>query len=78
MLPSAHYEMAANFWMEANDPPLDASDKDTYRRDKTAECQSYLQQVAKWEAFVLDGRLGMRVQAGLNTTAWLKKKKGWA
>ena len=49
-----------------------------YRQKKIDECQASLQQVAKWETFVLDARFGMRVQTGLNTVAWLKQKKGWA
>ncbi len=72
--------MATVAWIETNKPPSGSSpeDDDAHRRKKIDECQSYLQQVAKWETFVLDARFGMRVQTGLNTLAWLKSKKGWA
>jgi hypothetical protein len=35
--------------------------------------------VAKvWEAFVLDARIGMRVQSGLETLSWFGKKMGYS
>ncbi|KAH8894216.1 hypothetical protein GQ53DRAFT_90867 [Thozetella sp. PMI_491] len=79
-LPAAHYEMATLAWAAANQPPSGktAEEADAHRQKKVDECVSYLQQVAKWETFVLDARFGMRVQTGLNTVSWLKGKKGWA
>ncbi|KAI0126082.1 breast cancer protein [Xylariales sp. AK1849] len=50
---------------------------DAWRRKKTDECQSWLEKVAKWEAFVLDARIGMRVQTGTNTLRWFKRENGW-
>ncbi len=50
---------------------------DDYRRKKTNECQAYLEKVTKWETFVLDARIGMRVQAGADSVKWLKNKKNW-
>ncbi|KAK7721130.1 Mitochondrial outer membrane protein iml2 [Diaporthe eres] len=80
-LPCAHYEMAALAWKEACDPkcwPAAADEADEYRRKKVAESQEYLDHVKTWESFVLDARIGMRVQTGADSIAWLKRKKNWA
>lgn len=51
---------------------------EAYRRAKVAECEKYLDEVRNWEAFVLDARVGMKVQTGVDTIGWVKGKKGWA
>jgi hypothetical protein len=79
-LPAANYEMAAAAWADCCDEtrwPAAADEAEAYRRGKTDECQRYLEKLAKWEAYVLDGRFGMRIQAGLDSVKWLKGKKGW-
>ncbi|KAI2621837.1 hypothetical protein GGR54DRAFT_83598 [Hypoxylon sp. NC1633] len=80
--PAAHYEMAALAWVEVQKPELrrDANegDEEDWLREKTEECQSWLDKVAKWEAFVLDARIGMRVQTGLDTLRWYKREHGWS
>lgn len=79
-LPCAHYEMAVAAWREACDArtwPAEAEMVDEYRRRKVLECQEYLDHVRTWEAYVLDTRTGMRVQTGLDTISWLKRKKNW-
>jgi hypothetical protein len=73
--------MAVIAWAEACNPaawPEDATEAETYRRQKTNESHSYLDTVARWETFVLDTRFGMRVQVGADSIRWLKAKKGWA
>ncbi|KAJ9148975.1 hypothetical protein NKR23_g4730 [Pleurostoma richardsiae] len=83
-LPCAHYELAAVSWAEGCDRSLwpadvvNGGDLDGYRRGKVDDSQAHLEQVARWESFVLDARIGMRVQTGLDTVRWLKEKKGWA
>ncbi|CCF35736.1 breast cancer protein [Colletotrichum higginsianum] len=90
-LPMAHYEMAAVAWFEACQPekraaaadePADAEGQAkataTYRKTKTDECQEWLDKVVAWEAFVFDARLGMRVQAALETLKWFKNKNNWS
>lgn len=38
------------------------------------ECQKQLDIVKIWEAFLLDARIGMRVQSGLETLKWFRQK----
>ncbi|KAI1453107.1 hypothetical protein F4805DRAFT_470320 [Annulohypoxylon moriforme] len=81
-LPAAHYEMAALAWIEVQKPelrgPIDEDGEEDWLYEKVEECQSWLDKVARWEAFVLDARIGMRVQTGMNTVMWFKKEHGWA
>jgi len=69
-------------WQEACDPtyfPAEgAAAVAEYRRQKTNECQRYLEKVTKWETFVLDARIGLRVQAGMDAVKWLKGKMNWS
>ncbi|KAI1214253.1 uncharacterized protein F4807DRAFT_449555 [Annulohypoxylon truncatum] len=80
-LPAAHYEMAVLAWIEVQKPelrgPIDEEDEEDWLYEKVEECQSWLDKVAKWEAFVLDARIGMRVQTGMDTIMWFKKGHGW-
>jgi hypothetical protein len=73
--------MAVAAWGEACDQrvwPAEAEKVEEFRRKKVNECQEYLGHVKTWEAFVLDARIGMRVQTGTDSVAWLKRKKNWA
>lgn len=74
--------MAALAWVEVQKPELrkevDKDGEEDWLREKTEECQSWLEKVAKWETFVLDARIGMRVQTGMDTLRWYKREKGWA
>jgi hypothetical protein len=81
-LPAAHYEMAAAAWRDACDPTKWPSSNgseavDAFRQEKSEECLAYLEKNAAWESYVLDGRFGMRIQAGIDGVKWLKGKKGW-
>lgn len=83
-LPAAHYELAVVAWQEACDRDTwpegitELADIDKYRREKLDVCQAALEKVAAWESFVLDARIGMRVQVGRDSVKWLKVKKGWS
>ncbi|CAJ2512765.1 Uu.00g008840.m01.CDS01 [Anthostomella pinea] len=52
--------------------------EEAWMRKKLDDCQSWLDKVAKWEAFILDARVGMRVQTGLDTVRWYRREHGWA
>jgi len=72
--------MAACAWHLATQPSPDADGDglaDSDKKQLADECHTYLDRVAKWEAFVLDARIGMRVQTGVSSLAWLMKRKGW-
>ncbi|RKU48741.1 Mitochondrial outer membrane protein iml2 [Coniochaeta pulveracea] len=80
IIPAATYEMAASAWWECCDEakwPTDPSKVEGYRRERVEECANYLEKLVKWEAFLLDGRFGLRIQGGLDSVKWLKAKKGW-
>ncbi|EPE09087.1 mitochondrial outer membrane protein iml2 [Ophiostoma piceae UAMH 11346] len=72
---AATYELAVVLWEEAL--LVGNTDKDVYKT-KVDDCAVLLDKVAKWEAFVLDARIGMKLQTGLDTIRWVKAKKGYA
>lgn len=79
-LPCAHYELAVIAWKESCDSacwPEDPTEVDVYRQTKVAETERYLEHVKTWDSFVLDARVGMKVQTGVDSISWLKRKKGW-
>lgn len=58
--PSAHYEMAVIAWVERDLPGADS-------KAKVADCAAWLGKVAKWESYVLDARIGLKVTTALDT-----------
>jgi len=70
ILPAAHYEMAVLVWAEGQ------TEAPAEMKKHADDCQSWLDKVAKWEAYVLDGRFSMRVQAGIDTLRWYKHEHG--
>lgn len=72
--PVAHFEMAANFWMErptyqalhgeAEESPA-GSDHIEVERKQVRECREYLEHAAKWESYELDARIGLKVTAAM-------------
>ncbi|KAI1334889.1 breast cancer protein [Xylariaceae sp. FL0016] len=88
-LPAANYEMAVLAWAEVQKPEMrhstkedntDAANTDetAWKRKKLDDCNSWLDKVAKWEAYVLDARIGMRVQTGMDTIRWYRREHEWA
>ncbi|KAH7127442.1 hypothetical protein EDB81DRAFT_142076 [Dactylonectria macrodidyma] len=76
--PAANYEIASIAWVECCNPPEGTvEDIAAYRRAKFDECQKQLDIVKGWEIYHLDARIGMRVQSGLETLAWFKRKMAY-
>lgn len=64
-LPVAHYEMAADLWLErTGDEEGDAK--------LVSEAQGWIEKLVKWEAYELDARIGLKVATAQET---LKKWK---
>ncbi|OAA53322.1 Tetratricopeptide repeat protein 39 [Cordyceps fumosorosea ARSEF 2679] len=79
VVPATLHELAAIAWAECDQPPadLDASKLEAHQKAKVKECEEHLEKARLWESYVLDGRIGMRIQCGLATLAWYRKTKGW-
>jgi hypothetical protein len=52
--PSATYEMAAIAWAERDLPGVNSN-------AKVAECEAWTEKAAKWESYVLDARMGLKI-----------------
>lgn len=86
--PAAAYEMGVLAWMEVGQPGLkrlttssssaSKTDMDVWRRKKIGECQSWLDKCAGWGNYLLDARIGIRVQTGMDTLKWYKRTNGWS
>jgi len=48
-----------------------------FRQERLDRVEEYLAKVVKWDHFVLDARIGMRVSPAVDTVRWIKRKKGW-
>ncbi len=57
--------MAAICWQEKDLPGVDA-------KQKVKECEEWLEKVARWETYVLDARIGMKVTTGLDSVRRIK------
>lgn len=79
VLPVAHFEMAANLWMERptyqklhgliGSEETDNGNTDTespgVEKEQVRECREYLEQCARWESYELDARIGLKVTAAM-------------
>ncbi|RDA83985.1 hypothetical protein CP532_6955 [Ophiocordyceps camponoti-leonardi (nom. inval.)] len=72
VLPATTCELSAITWDECCRATTTEE-----RRAKLDECEAELRRADEWEAFSLEARLGMRIQAGRQTVEWLRKKMGW-
>lgn len=77
--PAAHFEMAANLWMErptycalhggvegeAVAATRSSEGTGQLERNKVHRCKEYLEKAARWESYELDARIGLKVTAAL-------------
>ena len=71
-MPVGHYEMAVCEWVEYEELTENLTrtlhGEEKAKPDKClAECASYLDKVAKWEAYDLDTRVGIKVRTAQET-----------
>lgn len=66
--PCAHYEMAACLWAER--------DGSTEDRARLKECSCWLDEVAKWDRYDLDARIGLKVTTAQDTLKRFKIVSG--
>ncbi|KAL3480241.1 hypothetical protein BJX99DRAFT_37173 [Aspergillus californicus] len=77
--PVAHFEMAANLWMErptyvaqhGGPAPKnsEAEDPAILERENVRECKENLQKAARWESYEQEARFGLKVTAALEAVA---------
>jgi hypothetical protein len=60
--------MAVIAWFEKNLPGVDP-------KAKVTECEEWLQKVAKWETYVLDTRIGLKITTAVETIKMYKKNQ---
>ncbi|KAF4446806.1 hypothetical protein F53441_9587 [Fusarium austroafricanum] len=78
VLAAGVYEKGAIAWSECcNAPDGTPEEIAAYRREKYDECVKQMDVAKVWEGFVLDTRIGMRVQSGIETLSWFAKKMGY-
>ncbi|KAG8673104.1 Mitochondrial outer membrane protein iml2 [Fusarium poae] len=78
VLAAGVYEKGAIAWSECCNPPEGTPEEiAAYRRERYDECVKQMDIAKVWEAFVLDTRIGMRVQSGIETLNWFGKKMGY-
>ncbi|KAM0234035.1 hypothetical protein ACHAP5_010213 [Fusarium lateritium] len=78
VLAAAVYEKGAIAWFECCNP-IEGTPEEVaaYRREKYDECIKQMDIAKVWEGFVLDTRIGMRVQSAIETLSWFSKKMGY-
>lgn len=59
---TAHYEMGANLWLQT----MGLGNTST-AREMIKEAEGWLEKAAKWEAYELDARMGIKITTGLDT-----------
>jgi hypothetical protein len=61
--------MAVLAWVEKDVDPA-------VRETKVVECEDWLHKVSRWESYVLDTRIGIKVTTAVDTLRMYKKERG--
>jgi uncharacterized protein (DUF885 family) len=72
-LPSANYEMACLAWSEKDLPNISPAE----HKAKVTDCEQWLDKVQKWEQYVLDTRVSVKLTTSLITVKRHKSIMGW-
>ena len=82
--PAAHYEMGVNCWMQRRDGAENVGGAGAGAISKAAdveerwvkECGVWIDKAAKWEAYELDARIGLKIATAQDTLKrWEQKRK---
>lgn len=63
-------------WREKNLGRADDDAKTSILKEKIVECEEYIQKAVKWEAYVLDTRIGMKITTAVETLRTFKLENG--
>lgn len=77
--PAAHYEMGVICWMRRRDTTgVNESDakKDEREANWVKECEGWIEKAAKWEAYELDARIGVKIATAQDTLKKWRDGKG--
>jgi len=72
--PASHYEMGVICWMQRGEA---AKGGDVKREEKlVGECEMWIDKAAKWEAYELDARIGLKIATAQDTLRKWNEKRG--
>ncbi|MCJ1428627.1 Mitochondrial outer membrane protein iml2 [Sticta canariensis] len=77
--PAAHYEMGVICWMRRRDTTgVNENDakKDEREANWVKECEGWIEKAAKWEAYELDARIGVKIATAQDTLKKWRDGKG--
>ena len=72
--PASHYEMGVICWMQRGEAAKRGDLKEEERLVR--ECEGWVDKAAKWEAYELDARIGLKIATAQDTLRRWNEKKG--
>ena len=70
--PAAHYEMGVICWMRRREGGKEGKSEEEYVR----ECEQWIEKAARWEAYGLDARIGLKIATAQDTLRKWGEKRG--